>query len=115
MSYFTEFNNDGIPFMDGRSKGDRANILNKPLHIVDYGFIKGTDGEFAVMLFDEYPDQFYFGNSIVTEMLKTVSADNMKKHLREQAIIFTLKVSKKTKREYMAFRFDEPDSEKVPF
>lgn len=115
MSFFTEFNNDGIPFMDGKDKGERSEILDRPLHMDDFGFINGSDGEFAVMHFAEIPDKFFFGNSIITEMLHKVNAASMKAHLAEQAITFTLKTSKETKREYMAFRFDEPDSEKVPF
>ena len=113
MSYFTQFNNDGIPFMDGRDKGEREEILDKPLHMVDFGFIRGNDGEFAVMAFSEYPKKFFFGNSIVTEMLKKVNADSMKSHLAEQTITFTLKKSKESNREYMAFRFG--DADEIPF
>ncbi len=52
MGYFDKFNKgEGIPFMDGRTKVDIP--VGKGLHLKDYGFIKGDDAPFAVMLFEE--------------------------------------------------------------
>ena len=107
MGYFAQFRNEGVPFMEGREKGDKAEILGKPLHIEDFGFINGQDGKFAVMLFSEIPDKFFFGNSIVTEMLQAVERDDMRKGLRECTITFKERVSKETKRTYIAFDIDE--------
>ena len=107
MGYFAQFKNEGVPFMEGRDKGDKAEILGKALHIEDFGFINGQDGKFAVMLFAEIPDKFYFGNSIVTEMLQTVERDNMRQGLRECAITFKERKSKESGRTYIAFDIDE--------
>ena len=105
MGYFDKFVRKGIPFMEGREKGNLRDLVDKPLHIIDFGFIDGKDGKFAVMLFDEDADKFYFGNSIVTEMLETVDADDMRDELADQAIMFVLRMSKERGQEYMAFDF----------
>ena len=112
MGYFSQFKNEGVPFMEGRDKGDKAEIMNRPLHIQDFGFINGQDGKFAVMLFAEEPEKFYFGNSIITEMLMQVERDDMKQGLREVAITFKERKSKETGRTYIAFDIDESA---VPF
>ena len=105
MGYFDKFVRKGIPFLEGREKGNLRDLVNKPLHIVDYGFIEGKDGKFAVIAFKEDADRFYFGNSIVTEMLEEVDVDGMREELAQQAIQFDLRVSKERGQEYMAFDF----------
>lgn len=105
MGYFDKFVKKGIPFMEGREKGDLSNLVGQPLHIVDFGFIDGNDGEFAVIQFKEDAKKFYFGNSIVTEMLQEVQKDGMEKELAKQVIKFSMRTSK-TGREYMAFDFE---------
>ena len=105
MGYFDKFVRKGIPFMEGREKGNLRELVNRPLHIVDFGFIEGKDGKFAVMSFMEDAGRFYFGNSIVTEMLEEVDADGMRDELAQQAIQFDLRVSKERGQEYMAFDF----------
>ena len=106
MSYFDKFVKKGIPFMEGREKGDLKNLVGQPLHIVDFGFIDGKDGEFAVLKFKEDDAKFYFGNSITTEMLREVQKDGMEAELAKQVIVFSLRVSKERKQEYMAFDFE---------
>ena len=105
MGYFDKFVRKGIPFMEGREKGNLRDMVGKPLHIVDYGFIEGKDGKFAVIAFIEDVAHFYFGNSIVTEMLEEVEADGMRDELAHQTIQFEMRVSKERGQEYMAFDF----------
>lgn len=105
MGYFDKFVRKGIPFMEGREKGNLRDLVDKPLHIVDYGFIEGKDGRFAVIAFKEDEANFYFGNSIVTEMLEEVDADGMRDELANQVIQFSLRISKERGQEYMAFDF----------
>lgn len=105
MGYFDKFSNAGIPFMEGREKGNLSDMLDKPLHIVDFGFINGEDGRYAVMLFAEDDENFYFGNSIITAMLETVDDDGMRDELAEQVITFEHRTSKNGKRQYTAFKF----------
>lgn len=108
MGYFAKFSNKGVPFMEGRDKGDKKDMLDKPLHIVDFGFIRGTDGDdFAVMLFDELPDVFFFGNALVTEMLQQVEADDMREGLKDVTITFTERKSKQSGRMYVSYDIEE--------
>ena len=116
MGYFDKFNKGkGIPFMDGRTKVDIP--VNEGLHLKDYGFIEGDDGPFAVMLFEEYPENFMFGNSIVTDDIKTIEKDMSSK---EQALNLlagvTMKFAKRTSkrgRDYMLVEFIEDNP--IPF
>ena len=105
MGYFDKFRNDGIPFMEGRDKGDLHDMLDVPVHIIDFGFIKGKNGDFAVIALAEDSGKFYFCNSIITEMLRTVQADDMQDALPQQAIVFSLRMSK-AGQEYMTFEFE---------
>lgn len=104
MSYFEKFNREGIPFMEGREKDKFDNILGRMLHVDDFGFIEGKDGQFAVVCFQEIPQKFYFANNIITEMLKEVQNDGMKSELRKQTIVFDKRVSQNN-RPYMSFKF----------
>lgn len=116
MGYFDKFNKgEGIPFMDGRTKTDIP--VGKGLHLKDYGFIKGDDAPFAVMLFEEYPKNFMFGNSIVTDDIKTIEKDMGSKEqalnlLAGVSMKFTKRTSKRG-RDYMSVEFIEDNP--IPF
>ena len=105
-NYFDKFKNAGVPFMEGREKGNLQDVLDEPLHIVGFGFLNGDDGKYAVMMFAEHPDQFYFGNSIITEMLETVDEDGAQELLAEQVIVFRSKLNASGKRRYTTYSFD---------
>ena len=111
MGYFDRFNNKGIPFMDNRDKGSLKDVCGDVVHIDDFGFIAGDDGDYAVLALLEHPTEFYFANAVITDMLKQVEADNMKAELPKQPIKFEMTVSKKD-REYMRFEFLTDD---IPF
>lgn len=105
MGYFDRFNNKGIPFMENRDKGDMRDILGKPVHICDFGFIKSDEGgDYGVIALTENDGEFYFCNAIITEMLHQVEKDDMKDELADQVIKFELAESKKG-REYFRFEF----------
>lgn len=65
----TEVNN-GLPFMDGREKGEIT--LNETMTIIDYGFMNGKDGEFSCFITKEYNDHYFWGGQVLTEKLKKV-------------------------------------------
>lgn len=112
MGYFDKFKNEGIPFMTGKTKGELADILNQPLHIDEFGFNNGENGRYAVIHVVEYPEQFFFGNTVITEMLETVREDGQEDLLKASAITFVKAVSKKG-REYYSFEIEEASD--VPF
>lgn len=105
MGYFDKFKNNGIPFMDGREKGDLHQIIGEKVHIDDFGFINGENGEYAVISTIEYPQTFFFCNAIITEMLRTVQADEMESALAKQEIAF-VEMKSRRGREYMTYVFD---------
>lgn len=113
MGYFTKFNaGKGVPFMEGADRMDIKSILGKPVHIADYGFIAGDDGEFIVMQFAEFPGFFTFGNSIITDDIKEAEKELGTKaaclaELEEQVIIFNQQTNKKGTRTYIAPTFVE--------
>lgn len=111
MGYFDRFNSKGIPFMDNADKGDMHDILGEPVHIVDFGFIKGEDGDYGVIQLKEHEGEFYFCNQVITDMLKQVEADDMKDELAKQVVKFELATSKKG-REYFRFEFAKDN---IPF
>ena len=104
MGYFEKFNNDGVPFMDGADKQEIASILGQQVHIEDFGFINGNNGEFGVIKLAEYPGKFFFVNAITTEMLRTVQADEKKSELANEPIVFE-KRSSKNGRDYVSYTF----------
>lgn len=105
MGYFDKFKNAGIPFMEGREKGSLKDVHGQDLHIIDFGFINGEDGEYAVMMFAEDDAHFYFGNSIITSMLHTIDEDGMREELKEQPVQFEERTSRNGKRQYTTYRF----------
>lgn len=113
MGYFSKFNGGkGIPFMEDAEKLDIKTLLGVPVHITDYGFINGDDGEFIVMQFVEYPGAFVFGNAIITADIKEAESDLGSKvacleELANQAIIFNQQTNKKGNRTYIAPTFVE--------
>lgn len=97
----------GLPFMEGRVKGDITE--GKIYNIVDFGFLKGDEGDFAVYITRENPNEFYFGGSIVTENLKKIEETLTDEQLVELLdkgleIVMTSKLSK-NKRKYMNCTF----------
>ena len=100
----------GVPFMEGRTLGK---IAEGVVHTLDnYGFIHGEDGEYVVLSFEEYPDFFFFGGSVVTQKIKDLSdvlADAGIEDLTTQdsgvPVIFEKKKNKSGKKEYMTCTF----------
>ena len=40
----------GLPFMDGLHKGETAEILGQIVNVIEYGYMKGYDGEYVVFI-----------------------------------------------------------------
>lgn len=109
MGYFDKFNSGkGIPFMEGRELAKINTILGEELHPLDYGYIKGDEGDYAVIHFKEHEDVFYFGNQILTDALKQIDSDGQKEALLSGNVrmIFNVRTSNKG-RDYTAVEFIE--------
>ena len=53
---------------NGREKLNKEDVLNQTLTLTNVDVINAKDGRCAVMLFAEYPNSFYFGGKVLTEM-----------------------------------------------
>lgn len=93
-AYFKSLTSQGVPFMENRVKGDINDLINEDLHIVDYGFIRGRKGEYAVIAFKEYPKNFYFGGMVLTDILHRVDKDDMKEQLLGETMRLSMKDAK---------------------
>lgn len=104
MSYFSKFNRQGIPFMDTRDLAKMSELDGKTMHIEEYGWLADDSGEqYPVIIFAEDKKHFYFGGMALTDMLTQVDADGMKDELKNVALKFSKRVSKKAHRQYMGF------------
>lgn len=60
----------GLAFMEGREKGILP--LDKEVVINEFGFLNGDEGEYAVFTLKGVDKEFYYGSSVVTDVLKQV-------------------------------------------
>lgn len=105
-NYFAKFANKGIPFMDGRTKGNIASLVGEVLHIEDFGFIGQEGSTYPVVAFKEHPTDFYFGGAVLNDILSQVDRDGMRDELREQPLMLKMVKSRKG-RTYMGVEFVE--------
>lgn len=104
LDYFKKFKKS-IDFMDGRDRAELADLCTgEKYHIEEFAFLNGENSEYAVFIVKENENLFYFGNSVVSDVLKQVEMDNMSEELRSVGVVFEKAVSKK-KRGYIAIRF----------
>nr|DAG34265.1 MAG TPA: hypothetical protein [Bacteriophage sp.] len=105
-NYFAKFTNKGIPFMDGRTKGNISSLVGEVLHIADFGFINQEDSTYPVIAFVEHPTEFYFGGAVLSDILIQVDRDGMREELKLQPITLKM-VQSKRGRTYMSVEFIE--------
>lgn len=105
-NYFNKFVNKGVPFMTGRTKGDIVSLIDEVLHIEDFGFIGRGDSAYSVIAFKEHPGFFFFGGTVLNDILKQVDEDGMRAELEEQPIRLKM-VKSKSGRNYMGVDFVE--------
>jgi len=105
-NYFSKFENKGIPFMDGRTKGNISSLVGEVLHVEDFGFIAQEGSTYPVIAFKEHPTAFYFGGAVLNDILSQVDRDGMRDELVEQPIVLKMMTSKRG-RTYMSVDFVE--------
>ena len=67
--------NEGIPFMKGRTKGEASELIGQSVTIRDFDFLDGQDGTYVVFIVDEIGDSFFFGGSVLTNNLNTITPE----------------------------------------
>lgn len=99
----------GLPFMEGKEKGDMDNLINRTVTINDYGFMKDQDAEYAVFTCKEDDGFFYFGGGVTTDCLKKIDEqftdDEIAELLEEGLPVHFEKRKSKNKREYTKCTF----------
>ena len=91
-----------LPFMDGREKGDNADLIGQITNIVDY-----EDGElYAVFIVKERSKKFYLGGSVLTERLSQLDAEGYGDDIRAEGLpMLMTKTKSKNGRFYSAVKF----------
>lgn len=106
----------GLPFMEGKEKLEvEGAIVDTVLTVDEYGYLKGTneqtgiEEEYVVISLKEYPNNFIYGSSVVTQSFKKLDETmtmEQKAELLEYGLTF--KLSKKVsanKRKYTKIEF----------
>lgn len=108
--YFDKFDNKGIPFMEGATKGDISELLGHFVEIApDYGFINGENGRFGVFHLAGDEKRFYFAPSVITDVLDQIDRDGKRDELVGTPVQIAKRQSK-SGNAYYAISFDP-----VPF
>ena len=105
---FTKKLNEGnsIPFMEGRTKGELTELVDKNVTLRDFAFLRNDEGEYAVFVVDEIQDSFYFGGMVITENLKLLENEGYKEDIKNNGLpvkVFSRK--SKNKKNYYGFIF----------
>jgi len=102
ISKVKEVTNTGLPFMTGLEKAEIG--MGEIMHINNYGYLKGEEGDFVVFTTKEYPKNFFFGSSVLTGKMKeldiALGEENMFKLLDNGIEVVFDKKKSKNKREY---------------
>lgn len=96
-----------LPFMDGREKGDNADLVGQITTINDFGFLPNEDGElYAVFTVKERSKKFYFGGKVLTERLSDLDAEGYGDDIRADGLpMLMTKTKSKGGRFYTAVKF----------
>ena len=109
-------NNEGIPFMKDRTRGEIKELLEKTVLIKDFDFIAGQNGDYSVFIIDGVEDSFYFGGSVITAALKDIS-DEEKEEVKANGlpVQFYEAKSKNNRNYYGAKFYPEEVTDDLPF
>ena len=97
-----------LPFMDGREKGDNAEIMGQVITINEYGFLPNEAGEMYVCFtIKERSSKFYFGGSVLTSRMVELDQDGYRDAIHNEGlpILLTQTKAKKSGRSYVNVTF----------
>lgn len=92
-----EFSSLGLPFMEGREKGETDELVGQESTIIDYGFLPNENGEaYSVFIVKERAGKFYFGGEVLTDRLTQLEKEGYGEAIRAEGlpILMTKKKSK---------------------
>lgn len=96
-----------LPFMEGREKGDAAELVGMISTISEYGFMRGDDGhDYAVFIVKERSKHFYFGGTVLTDQLQQLEAEGYHQDIVDEGLPMLLSQKKsKNNRAYINVEF----------
>lgn len=99
-----ELTESGLPFMEGREKGEQKDLIGSIVNVNAFGFLEGNDGKFLAFTVKEDNGRFFFGGGVATEtfdkLTEIASIEEINQLLEEGIPVkFTEKMSK-NKRKY---------------
>lgn len=111
-SKIKEVTMQGLPFMEGKEKGEL--VLGEVVTINNYDYLKDPkkNSEYVVITLKEYPNNFYYAGSVVTDTMlkvdKLISSVEEKLMLLEEGIEVSfdrVQGEDKTKNPYLKLTF----------
>lgn len=90
--------------LNGKNQLKTDDVLERILTVKEYAFAKTSNGETAIVLFEEEPNGFYFGGKVLVDILKEVHDDEaLDAELHETGMQITLHktATKDGKRSYI--------------
>ena len=93
--------------LDGLNQIKTEDVLGKTLTVRNVDLMKTKNGECGIMIFDEFPESFYFAGSVLTTLCTDIIADGSVEELKAEGLKISIFKSKseKTNREYVSYRF----------
>ena len=76
MGFKDKYNRAVSLDLSNRSQVSTDMIVDKVLTIKDFTMARTKNGECAIVIFDEMPDNFYFAGTVLTSILKDVMKDD---------------------------------------
>lgn len=96
-----------LPFMEGRDKGDTAELLGTVNTIKEYGFLPNENGEpYAVFTVAERYGKFYFGGEVLTDRLTKLEEEGYHEEIVAEGLPILMSTKKsKNGRNYTTVEF----------
>lgn len=94
-------NQEDLAFMSHCKKGEISEILNKPCHILGYGFGNGENGFYSIVRVDIAQDKFFCCGKVVTNKLQKIDDDGHHADLKEEEVEFVLRDCKGSDNKYL--------------
>ena len=87
MYDFKRFQTNSTIDLEGKTQLKKDDVLETELTIIDFSFARTNNGETSVILFKETPDNFLFGGTVITNLLKDINAEpEAVKALKEEGL-----------------------------
>lgn len=93
--------------MEGRVKEELKSLLGKEITIKNFDFLPSDNGEYVVFTIEEDEGCFYFGSTVITQELKTLTENGFKEEIKQKGlkVILEEKRAKNSSRTYIAVNY----------